>query len=369
MLDINQIHHMLDQIDTQHTFSLYLHVDNARPENQAEPPAWRIEMKNALSHAEDHFVQDADSKQWQAIVAQVTQFFETYAPAGKALALFTDGNTLYTHDLPVPLESRASYGKPLITPLLWALDEYERYLIVQVDNENARFISSYLGSANPQGDMRLELEAYDFRERTLNPTSRNSPDGKANRPAGNYRDRYDDMIDALRQRFYKDVADYVQSLMGEMGEPRVILSGNEQAAHALHKLLPSGVKQHVVGIAPAPFHDSEAQVLAELMDTAIAHERQTESALLDEVINAAKAGGRGALGRDDVVKALDEQRIETLLLPYPPRDTDLADELKLRAFRAGANIELLHGEPADKLASEGGVGARLYYTYETDTTS
>lgn len=369
MLDLGHVKTTLEELDKNHTFTLYLHVDNARPENQTDPPAWRIEMKNAISHAEEQFVTTADREQWKPIRQQVSQFFQTYTPKGKALVLFADANMLHTHELPIPIESRATYGEPLITPLLWALDEYERYLIVQVDGEKARFISSYLGSVTPQGEMRMELEAYDFRERTLNPSTYNSPDGKADRPAGNYRDRFDDIVEAHRQRFYKDVISHAKDLLNEMGTPRVIVSGDERAAHALHKLMPDTLKKHTVGVAPAPFYEHDKDVLADVMDTALAYERQHEAELVDEVINYAKAGGRGALGHADVVEALVEQRIETLLLPYPPRDNDLANDLKLKAFQSGTTIELVHGEPAEKLEAEGGVGALLYYTYEKDTTS
>ena len=53
MIDLNHVREIIDQLD-EHVFSLYLHTDNARPENQADRPAWKIEMKNALSQASEN---------------------------------------------------------------------------------------------------------------------------------------------------------------------------------------------------------------------------------------------------------------------------------------------------------------------------
>ena len=363
MIDLNHVREIIDQLD-EHVFSLYLHTDNARRENQAERPAWKIEMKNALNQAEQNTTTTAGKEALKKIRSQVEDFFVGFMPTGKSLVMFADGNLIHTHELPLPIDSQHNYGKPLLTPLLWALDEYQRYLIVQVDSERARFTSAYLGGTNAEGDMDIELDAYDFRERTVMATR--SPGTEGRHPGGTGRDQFDDMLGEHRQRFYRDVSEHVRELMREMGAPRLIISGDEKSSHAFHDQLPDDLKKQLAGITPAPFHEGDDQVLDAVMETALAYEREREETLIDEVINLAKSGGRGALGHADVVNALMEQRVETLILPYPPTDNDVANDLKLQAFRAGTTIELVHGLPATKLESEGGVGARLYYAYETN---
>ena len=177
-------------------------------------------------------------------------------------------------------------------------------------------------------------------------------------------------MDAHRKRFYRDVTDHVRELMVEMGQPRLVISGDDQAAHQFKDQLPDDLKSKLAGIiARAILRVRHGSARRGDGHRAVNYEREKEETLVDEVINFAKSGGRGALGHADVVKALMEQRVETLILPYPPTDRDLANELKLKAFRAGTTIELVHGLPATKLESEGGVGARLYYAYETNESS
>jgi len=337
--------------------SLYLHVDNARPENQSDTPAWKIELKNAMRDQEDDVMYAENRERWHRIQNRVTDFFTDYFPAGRSLVLLTDGEQLEHYELPIPLGSDVRFGEPYLLPLIWALDEYERYLILQVDREQARFISGYLGSANNAGEMRLDLESYDFRQKQIMPAQNST---QAN--GGNDIDRYDKMIDEHVKRFYSDVVNQLRTLQQEMNTRRVILSGDEKSAHMLMEQIPEADRKYIVGIAPAPLSYSEGDVLDRVLETAITYERNHEDRLVNQVINDAKAGGRGALGVDDVIEALINQQVEMLLLPYPPRADDIADDLKQRAFDQGVEIELVHGQPADTLTEAGGVAARLYYS-------
>jgi hypothetical protein len=369
MLNITDLKAALNDLGRP-LLTLYLHVDNARRENQAETPAWRIELKNALQSASQSLVHQSDADALDAIRVQVDRFFADYTPTAKTLVLYADGDQLYTYNLPVALQSQSHFGQALITPLLWALDEYERYLIVQVDRERAYLTSAYLGSVTPHADMQIELDDYDFRQRTLMPSGFKGQGSGSGTPGGTDRDSYDHLIDAHRKRFYKQVVEQLQALSAEMGRPRMILSGDEKAAHELHDELPDPLKGHLAGLAPAPMDAPSANLLEAVMPVALDYERERETEMVREVVNLAKAGGRGAVGHANVVQALVEQRVELLLLPYPPTDSDIANDLKLQAFTHGAQIELVHGGAADLLAAAGGVAARLYYTYPaTDLTS
>lgn len=355
MLDLGQLRDQLSAMQ-QPLLSLYLHVDNARPGNQSAPPAWKIERKNALNDLADEVRRLDRRSQWDQIQKQVGEFFRGYSPSGRALVIFADGETLITYELPVALTSQAHFGVPLSLPLLWAADEYEPYLIVQVDSEQARFINAYLGDANVTGQMRLELDAYDFRQKRMMPALNSTQ-----ATGGTDHDAYDRTIQAHVQRFYSDVIAEVRRQLAAMGERRVILSGDEQAAHALHDQMTAAERKPVIGIAPAPLALGEGEVLARVQDTALAYEREQEHELVQVIVNAARAGGRGALGPEAVIEALTQNRVELLVLPYPPRANDIADDLKQRAFAQGTPIELVHGGPADALEDAGGVGARLYY--------
>jgi stalled ribosome rescue protein Dom34 len=158
------------------------------------------------------------------------------------------------------------------------------------------------------------------------------------------------------------VASRIEELAKEHGANRIILGGNQESAHAVRGNLPERVAQNVIAILPIPIKETPREILQRVLPPAIAYEREYEAALIDEVIGLAKSGGRGALGRDAVQEALTQQRVELLIVPYPVDNADWVLELPWKALASGAGTEHVHGESAEKLALQGGIAAKLYFT-------
>jgi hypothetical protein len=297
MLQLKALRDTLSQM-TPPLLSLYLHVDNARRENQSDNPAWRIELKNEMGRIKQELIRIERQDEWKQVRQQIDSFLHDYETTSKSLVLFADRDQLHTYHLSISLASQAHYGEPLLMPLLWAMDEYERYLVVQVDKEQARFISAYLGSASAEDTMHLEIDDYDFGEKMLMP-ARNAPDGQNNAHGGNAREQYDSMIEAHVHRFYKDIAEHIRELSNTLEAQRIILSGDEQAAHTLMGVIPQSQRENIIGIVPVPMNQTETEVLDRVLETALDYERQQEQELVEEVLNLARADGRGALGADE----------------------------------------------------------------------
>src|SRR3954470_12674343 len=145
MLNLDEVKQMLTQAG-ENTLSLYLNVNNAAQENQAANPGWQTWLNNSLDEMGQSFPKDA-RPMWKKIVADVQRYIDGYTPNGKSLVLFAgqelDGVRAY--ELALPFDNQIAFGLPQVGPLLWALDEYEPYLVVLVDQEEARFFTSTLG--------------------------------------------------------------------------------------------------------------------------------------------------------------------------------------------------------------------------------
>ena len=138
-----------------------------------------------------------------------------------------------------------------LVPLLWALDEYERYVIVLVDSEQARFVSAYLGRATTEDAMTIDFDDYDFRNlRYLN----NSRAAKRGQPMaqGATSDIFEDMRSEHVRRFHRDVAEQIRTAIGDTHASRIVLGGNEQAAHQVRDLLHDPLKAKVIDILAIP---------------------------------------------------------------------------------------------------------------------
>lgn len=330
--------------------SLYLAVDPRDRENQSMTPQWQIWLKNKLRELS----QQADRATWAALQGRLDTYFEGYSAAGRTLVLFMTPDDLYTYELPVRLEHDAAYGQPLLAPLLWAVDEYERYLIIQVDQDRAAFHSAYLGHIDETDRLQIDLD-YDWREKTMMPSY--SREGTH----GSHRDHFEDTIAAHVRRYYRDVADRARELSGENGVDRIILGGSDKSAHAVRELLHSKLAAQVVAITPLPMTLNGHEVLQRVLPLAEEYERQYEAQLLDSVIGLARSEGRGALGHEDVLRALEMQQVELLIVPWPLADAGLAHHLSTLALEQGFEIELVHGNAAARLHEAGGLAARLYY--------
>jgi hypothetical protein len=356
MLNLDELKQMIMETEGgESTLSLYLDVDPGKQENQSTQPAWRIILKDILRDVENQHKSGAG---WQAIKERFDAFFESYNVNSKGLGVFFTPTSERIYELPVPVESRWAFGKPLIAPLLWAIDEYEPYLIVMVDQEKAELLTMYLGSAKVEDRLESDLESYEFKQKTL------MPSGAQGITEGSNRDAFQSTINAHVNRFHREVVQHIEELVKKNSHIRIIVGGEEQAAHAVYDLMPQHLTDTVVKVMPIPMRSNQAQVMEQVLPVATEYEREQEMNLVDQVIDFAKAGGRGALGRKAVEEALVMQRVETLILPWPATDDHEATDLAARAFASGGAVELVHGAAAARLKEEGGIAARLYYTLQ-----
>jgi len=359
MIKLDDVKNLLSQTD-DHTLTLYLNVDNAAQENQAANPGWYVWAKNALRDLHKNAV-NGDASAREKIGESVQNYLNDYQPQSKGLLIFAGESFQQIYELPLYFENQISFGKPCVTPLLSAIDEYEPYLVALVDQETARFFISYLGELGFQESIEIDLEEYDFQQKTLMPSA-SAVAGGHGITQGSNREAFERMIDEHHNRFYREAVDVIQKLADKNHIQRVILGGSEQSAHAVHHLMPDALKGRVVDVVSIPKHYSTSEIFQHVLPSAQEAERKYELDLVNQVIDFAKSRGRGALGEEAVSNALDMQQVDLLILPWPSPKTELSNDLATRALQMNSDIELVSGEALERLNAEGGVAARLYYS-------
>lgn len=359
MLGINDVKALLTQTDEQ-TLTLFVDVDNATRENQASVPGWKTWVKSQLDQQGQRMGRDQQAS-WSQIRAQAESFIGSYSPSARTLVLFANGSGVTHYELPIRIdENQLSFGRPQVGQLLWMIDEYEPYLLVLVDQMKARFFVTYLGSVGFQGGLDTDIEQYDFRERTTMSNPGPGADAGAVH-GGSGVDDHEKMLAEHRARFYRETVEQIAQMQKQHITERIILGGSEQAAHAVKNLMGESLQKYLVGIVNIPMHETPQQIQERVQPLALEYERKHEFALVSDIIDFAKSGGRGALGQKAVETALEMQRVELLVMVWPSADEERDNELAFRALQMNSNIELVHGEAASLLHSEGDVAARLYY--------
>jgi hypothetical protein len=347
----------------QPVMSFYLQVGNDFRENQADQPAWSIYVKNVLRSTDEEAHTDPNEA-WKAVRERALAYFEGYQPSSRGLVAFFSANNEQIYELPIaPQENASSFGEPLIIPLLWLMDEFERYLVVLIDQERARVFTTYLGDIHLEQKVESDRFQFEFRQQDMfHPPS--APHRTGGQPtSGSGKDLFDDTMQEWINRLYRDVAEKLREFIKKEGRHRIIIGGAEKSAEALRDLLHEEVAQDVVAILPITMHDTQQQIIEKMLPAAVEYERKGEMELVNQVIDFAKAGGRGALGEKDVQDALEQQRVELLVMPWPGGglDDETMQAYTFKAMESGSKFELVHGEAAERLMQEGKVGARLYY--------
>ena len=316
MIQLNEVKELLERADDE-TLTIYVTTDNALQENQSDHPAWHTFVKNALRDM-DKTYGEGETGAWPDVRDRAKAFFDDFHPSGKGFAAIFTQSDLHTFELPFQIDAYAAFDKPNILPLLWVMDEYEPYVIVMVDHEKAYFLIAYLGVAQFQKAETLHID-FGAQIAGENATRVATQTGeKVTR--GSVRDEYQDFIDEHVARLHRDVAEKAAELLKEHRARRLVLAGNEDAAHAVEKYFPESLSGKLVMVKAIPMRYTEPEILNEVQDSALEFERQEEMKLVQEVINLAKAGGRGALGWEAVREALEQKRVELLILPWPVPD-------------------------------------------------
>jgi hypothetical protein len=356
MIQIDEIKDLLQTADDQ-TLTLFVDVDPTKQGNIGDNPIWKIWVRNTLREMSQS-LGEGETGVWATVRERAEAFLNGYQRNGKGLALLVSPNFERSYEFPFPLDNDASFGKPHVVPLLWAIDEYEPYVVTMVDHEKAFFIIAYLGAVAFEGSpLQIDFGAEHFGSKDI----RVAPQTGEYVSRGSPRDEFQDFVEEHVARLHREVAEKAVELMKKHGARRLVLAGDETAAHAVAKHLPDQVAAQVVAIKAIPMRYTPKQILDEVQEDAIAFERQDEIKLVEQVIDFAKKGGRGALGWEAVRRALDMRQVELLILSWPLTDEAQATELALKTFASNGRIELVHGEAAQTLGGEGGLGARLYY--------
>src|SRR3982751_4409760 len=209
MFNLNDIKEIVSQTSAQ-TLTLYLNVDNAVLENQADSPAWKIWLKDALREMGESLPKE-QKHMWEQIEMQVQTYLDDYTPHSKSLILFAgpELNAAQAYELPFPIANQISFGPPKVLPLLWAIDEYEPYIVALVDQEEARFFASYLGEVGFQDSVERSEDVSEWRERTIMSNPGPGVDHGAVH-GGSGRDDFERRMDAQREHLYHDAVAHIE---------------------------------------------------------------------------------------------------------------------------------------------------------------
>jgi peptide subunit release factor 1 (eRF1) len=387
--EVRRIKESLKDLKTP-ALSLYLDINPAKPDNAGR--AYALRAKDAMKALAVP----------EALAGKVLELLQHEVIQAKTLALFADRERLELFPLQVELPlvravktafvdektsrlltdgALAHYGEPFLLPLVYALDEYERYGVVYVDQERWRVFEVFLGEIAEVNDAFLALDTEAWRRLSLDaPGRRFNLGGIARGGAG--QDLFAKRLAAWEERFYKALAQELVRHVEERGFTRLLLMGPEEHTKLFLGYLPKRLKEKVVAELPSLPHPgaSPGEVLKRLEPVLEEVERQAEVRLLEELEEAYPKAAFGP----EVLARVQEGRVELWVLPWHlekevyacdglylaeeaqalaycqnPEKKPLAVVLPELAAGYAAKLEFVRGEAEKRLLERGGMAALL----------
>jgi len=259
---------------------------------------------------------------------------------------------------------------PFLLPLARMRDDYEDYAILLMDSQQAKLFVVESRVMTVQGTDSIDLM-------------------NKHKKGGMSQMRFNRLRRGAIQSFVSDLVEDLEELR-ELSELRgIVVAGPGEAKKQLLEVLPPNISEMVIGVEDVSMDASEGQLLAMGERVTREDELKVEKDCVEELRCNIMKGLPSAYGARDVKRALNEARVNVLLLldkasipgwicercqnihereappetcPHcggPTSKVDVVEELYELAQRTGAEVEFI--EESDFLSSLGGIGAILRY--------
>lgn len=294
---------------------------------------------------------------------------------GRGLVVFSAAalNLWQVFTLPVPVKDRLLVSdRPYLRPLLTLIDEYERYLVVLLDKQQARLFITYLGAIEECTELESELVPH-------------TRAGGLSAP--NYQRHHEThvlwhvkrVVKAADRLWRRELCDWL------------VVGGNPEAVAQLLPHLPKAMMERLAGEIRVAVEAPLTAVLAETLLVEEEVERRTEAERVEQLLTAALGHGPGVLGLEETLTAIVAGNVLTLVVEEdfaqpgfecpncgnlgahetrrcPLCDqrvdpqADVVERAGERALAQDATLEVLRGANRLALADHGHIGALLRYS-------
>ncbi len=220
----------------------------------------------------------------------------------KGLALLSSaGNSFWReYNLNVPVKNELIIDKtPYTKPLMDVLDNYQRYSVLLVGKESARIFTIHLGEIVEYGEVHTADIPGKHKKGGWFALSQN---------------HYERHIDYHVGMHLKDVVNKLESFFGGEYVGRLIIGGSDEAVSMVKGMLHKTVLDKIIGAAKVEMFAKPDEVLKKVEPVVSAYERKKEEDTVESLIAKALKNENAVLGIDNVINALQEQRVMKLVL-------------------------------------------------------
>lgn len=372
MISHKELKRLAQLTATEGIVSAYIRVDPRRIFDRRHPLS---EFKGAVKDYERRTIEE----RWRAALERekerILRYLETWNPSGRGLAIFASRPAGIWEVVPldVLIPTLVEVGPTTNTTILArVLDEFPPFVVAVVQRDRARIYIAKERRAAAQTDVASEVP-------------------RQHDQGGWSQARFQRHTEFHVAEHLKRVVEEVKRIYDERPSTHLAVGGTEEVINELVGMLPDPVRRRLIGTFAVDFkHETEEEILERARAVRDAHQRQSERDLVRRVVDAAKAGGPGALGIEACLRAVLEGRVQILLVadglhlpgtacrnrdylspqPFdrcpvcggePEPIPDIVNDIGERAHLTGARVDTVLGEARQLLLDRGGIGALLRF--------
>jgi peptide chain release factor subunit 1 len=280
--------------------SLYLDVDGRRYPRRQDYEIRADELCRSLQEQAEGLARQA-RKSVAGDGARMLEFLRHLDRGStRGIALFSSSGAGLWEEIRVvrPVKDRAAVAdQPYVMPLEALVETYESFCTVLVDKEKARLFLAHMGA------IREQSEVFD--------------DVPGRHDQGGWSQaRFQRHVDDHVSRHLKHVAGVLLQFLKRSGFDHLILAGPEEAVTEFERILHDYLAQRVVARISLPITASTAEVLARSLEIEERLEEEKERRIVERLRAEAAAGRQAVMGFPGVIEALNDGRVDTLVVPF-----------------------------------------------------
>jgi hypothetical protein len=358
MLTHDRLLELYRELSETPTLSVYIDGNQHDP---AERKKWRIELEQGLDAARGALAngeRDAFAAAERLVLDRLGGF-DAFLPDKAYVAFATPDGIRYAESISVTMPHLVRWGEGIaVAPYLRGLKQERPVVVVLADTERARVFMYQDGQVRETDDLRSDTFAGDLTDVGSSNRSYVTTGfrGETSTDAGQ---RYHEVA---TQRHLKEIAAVVAKRAGDHGF--VVVGGVAEVDKWLRDELPKSFEGRVMLESSLELEMTSAQVRQAVGDSASALTQRWQMDQVQLVFDQARAGLRGTIGYRETEQALEEMRVDTLLLSRGRTRENGADAERLvgLAFAGRAHVEEVGGAAGDLLDHEAeGIASRLRY--------
>lgn len=359
MLDRADLVRLYRDLRDRPVLSVYLDVDQHDP---AQRRAWRTRLENEVSNEARRISNGGgDDEGFRSALDHLESALQGDGfMKGRGWVGFATADGLVHHEsLPVPMPNLVRWEDGIrAAPYIRGLKRLRRIAVVVADRRRARLFDLAGGDLTELPAVVADQDVGDLSDVGVRKTSTH----RSGRRGETATDQAQRVLEENAERMWKATVERVGELAGSEGF--IVVGGTPEAVGRVQSLLPARLEERTEASTHLHLDMSPSEVREAVSGVAAALNQRLQGELVDGVVDQARSGGNGVLGRDETVEALRQMRVDTLLVSrsFLRDDPELADRCVGTALAQDAEVEEVSGLGADRLDSEGdGMGARLRY--------